>query len=334
MTCFSLTLSGQRIKNENQIIEKWSKATINILCYPEEVRKKLLLLDDALALDRIDSTQYEIYVQNLINLAKTGTAIWLAYQEYNFLVSARHVLEDKTNCVGCSYNQIIIVESDTASSIDLDMYHRQHQRNYIFEIGHDIDMVIVDNPNLYKFSSVKDDLGVINLDSAYYAYGLLPFLRRSGYEPVKIDDIDTKFRVKPKDAIIAIGYPEKSIIRMKSNDDIPSDYALITSPIFTLPVVSRGMVFDVQKGQNMFLADIFTYHGFSGGPVINKKGKLIGLTQGLKMPIVSLENRSYLDWSGRFIKASLIIPLLDDLVKQLKSTKFNRMEIQRANEDN
>lgn len=319
----SFIVHAQKNKKEKQIINKWTKATLNVLCYPKSSRDYLLLLDSDLKVGRIDSIQHHNEVRQIITSASRGTAIWFTYKKYNFLLSARHVIEDTSLGQGNCYNEIHIVENDTTHSINyLKNAFLNPNRTVIVEVGTPSNIVQVFHP-IYKLSSVEDDIAIVNLDSSYHSYGLFNFLRKSSYKPVEIEDIDTLFQVKNRESVIAIGYPNESITKIKNEQELPNKYALLTSPFFTIPWVTRGTVFDILKENNSFEIDIFTYHGFSGGPIINKKGKLIGITHGYNPKKgISIES-NYYEFHGEFKKSVLIMPLLHDVLKQVQSLPSN-----------
>ena len=317
-----IIVQAQKFGRKETVIDKWSKATLNVLCYTKTERNNLLLLDSLLKVGQIDSNKHTFYVNQLILSASSGTAIWFTYQKHNFLLSARHVFEDTTIGQGYCYNEIHIVENDTLHSIDLNNFELRPYRTIVGEVGRPSDIVFVNNTKLFKFSSKDDDIAVVNLDSSYYSYGLFKFLNSSGYKPVDIKDIDTLFRVKNREPVFAIGYPNESITKIKSQKELPTKFALFTNPIFTIPIVTNGNVFDVGGKTNSFEINIFTYHGFSGGPIINDKGKLIGITHGYISPKKNISKRNYYEYHGEFKKSTLIMPLLRDLLIQIQSQQM------------
>lgn len=313
---------AQKFQDREAIIDKWTKATLNILSYTKTERDNLLLLDSLLKIGRIDSNRHCDFVNQVIISASWGTAIWFSYENHNFLLSARHVLEDLTTGQGDCYNEIHIVENDTIHFVDLNKFELSPYRTIIGEIGSPSNIVFINNSKLYKFSSNYNDIGIVNLDSSYYAYGLFKFLKEGGYKPVDIQDIDTLFRVKNSESVIAIGYPNESISRRKNQKELPSKFALFTSPIFTTPIITNGTIYDVRSGKDSFEINIFTYHGFSGGPIINKKGKLIGVTHGFTSPKKNYSRGNYYEYHGEFKKSTLIMPLLRELLTQVQSQQI------------
>lgn len=319
----SLTTQGQKIKSDDQIIDKWTKATLNVLCYPKATKNNLLLLDSALKIGRIDSVQHHRVVRQIISGAVTGTAIWFTYKKYNFLLSARHVLEDTSLGQGRCYQDIHVVENGSAVSIDyLNKAFLKPNRTAIVEVGTAVSIIEVFE-SIYKFSSPEKDIAIVNLDSSYHSLGLFHFLRKGGYKPVDLVDIDTLFQTKNGESVMAIGYPNESITKIKDEQELPNKHALLTSPFFTRPFITRGKVFDIRKENNSFEVDIFTYHGFSGGPIINKKGKLIGITHGYNPSKGISPGGNYFEYHGEFMKSSLIMPLLGDVLKQVKMLPYN-----------
>lgn len=318
----STIIQAQKFGEKETIINKWTKATLNVLCYTKTERDNLLLLDSLLTTGQIDSIKHSFYINQIILSASSGTAIWFTYQKHNFLLSARHVFEDTTIGQGSCFNEIHIVENDTLNSIDLNSFELRPQRTIIGEIGSPSDIVFVNNTKLFTFSSKEDDMAVVNLDSSYYSYGLFKFLKKSGYEPVDIKEIDTLFRVKNREPVIAIGYPNESITKVKNLKELPTKFALFTSPFFTIPIVTNGTVFDNGDKTNTFEVNIFTYHGFSGGPIINSKGKLIGITHGYTSPKKTNSKGNYYEYHGEFKKTTLLMPLLHNLLRQIQSQQI------------
>ncbi|EHQ27068.1 S1 family peptidase [Mucilaginibacter paludis] len=318
----NIPLNAQNIKDKERIVEKWTKATVNVLCYSKLQRDWLLSLDSVFSAGKIDSVSYQNYIYQLIALGSTGTAIWLTYQNHNFLLTARHVLEDVSISKGSCFSEIHIIENDTIHSIDRSKFEPRPHRTFAAEVGTPSDKLFVNNTKLFKFSPVDDDMAVVNIDSSYYAYGLFKFLRLSGFQPVGIEDIDTLFKVKNGDPVFAIGYPNESVTKRKNTKELPTSYALATSPIYTIPIITNGVISDINNGKNTFEIDVFTYHGFSGGPIINKKGKLIGITHGASTPRKSNSKGNYLEYHGEFKKSTLLIPLLHDVITQVQSQQM------------
>ncbi|WP_298297901.1 trypsin-like peptidase domain-containing protein, partial [Hydrotalea sp.] len=165
-------------------------------------------------------------------------------------------------------------------------------------------------------------MAIVNLDSSYYAYGLFKFLKTSGYKPVDIKDIDTLFHLKNRESVIAIGYPNESVFKTKNQKELPTKFALFTSPIFTIPIVTNGTVYDDGAKTDSFEINIFTYHGFSGCPIINYKGKLVGITHGYTSPKKTNSKGNYYEYHGEFKKTTLLMPLLRDLLRQIQSQQM------------
>ena len=115
----SVVVQAQKFQNKEMIVNKWAKATLNVLCYTKQERATLLMLDSLLKIRKIDSNQFIYNVNQVILSANSGTAIWLTYKKHSFLLSARHVFEDLTIAPGACYNEILIVENDSINSIAL-----------------------------------------------------------------------------------------------------------------------------------------------------------------------------------------------------------------------
>ena len=329
LVAFTNSFSQLLVKKDTSY-NKWICAVINI----ETRAGNDKALSDSFELVR----QGKVTMQNFQQISKklvltppafTATAILLKYHGKNFLLTARHVLHDPTGLYSNTiFNNIILVENDSFMNKNLppvdsfgNIYRSRNDTNTIYI------------PSLWDYgatylSSIKDDIGMIFLDFSPKTRRFLRTLIERGYKPIEITDIDTSFSAVKNDKLFCIGFPSKNDLLIKYREKT-NQQLLWESNVITTRVISKGTYeSEYPKKSNFFDANVFVYKGFSGGPVISK-GRLIGIisavqdrelfSTGAKAPFkVYFLNRS------KFIKSSLILPLLRKFEVIIKSTEESR----------
>ena len=226
----------------------------------------------------------QIYYRKLDSVLKLdspefGTAILIQDKNKHFILTARHVLCD-TNLIDSEQlaHMIILVENDTLLN--------QPTKNRVDQFGN-VDLIdTTGNIFLMNFSagtktdlpyilsSIKEDIGVISLDEDSEGRLFYKSLVARGYRFMDIKVLDSVFNPRKYKKIFALGFPRTSFIFIKGT------YSFVESSYISVPVVTRGYFEgEYPNSPAFFDARIFTYHGFSGGPVISN-GRLIGLVHG------------------------------------------------------
>jgi hypothetical protein len=298
----------------DSVIKKWELATINIEAatsfFKEPAKNPVFKRnnDDS----NLTSAEKE---QRLINLARnkfssSGTAVFLVYEHIHFLITARHVLEDLNFPIpGFPYNQIFFPENaniaNSANFTPASLYlmsldSNLHARNFIW-------------------SSRDTDLAIVALDAYPVGVSDIPkILKDRGYEPIQVASIDTGYQSKKNDVTYSIGFPELSMLGKKASIDT---FEVFQSNDVTVPIVSVGRILEGKGATKYIISDVFVYHGNSGGPLIHNN-KLIGIVHGAnleKRQAIGTRLKYYFFLNGnQFIKVRYIMPLLRELVKEIK----------------
>jgi hypothetical protein len=259
-----------------------------------------------------------------------GTAILIEDNGLHFLLSARHMFFDPNNNSGyvnisqyAVFQKIILIENDTI------LNNRKYSVDSNGNISGDTSNIFLMNYsagsyelNPYIFTSIENDIGILCLDF----HGDKEFYKtliNRGYKPIRIKDFDSTFSVKNGDNIYSIGFPENSILGSNGISIFENVWA---SNIVSIPVVTKG----VYRPNNFvtpifFDAAIFTFHGFSGAPII-KNDKLIGLVSGgeSKVPFLTgdkLPFKYIYQNHSKFIKSTFILSVLRELEAKINGIR-------------
>lgn len=285
-------------------MSKWHNAVINI--ESQQSKYSLNQINDSIFRAAREgrfkkSTDTIDLLRRLISEKETssGTAVYIKYNNREYLVSAKHVLADKT--ISNYLSQNISIRTP------LDFYLNGHINNFI-----------VNNTNKLNYAiSDSVDLCIISLQGAE-ADGIRNLLKVDGYAPILINEKDLSYSFKTTDDIIAIGYPEiASVQKLKRWNKLQTGDIVV-------PVTTFGKVSMFHKSIPFFFGDITVYPGNSGGPIICNN-KLIGIVSAQ-----AIIPNSYIDSSGAefntniysrgslaiIARSSYLIPLLKQL--QLK----------------
>ena len=298
----------------DSVMKKWELATINIEAATSFFMEPAINSEFKKKNDESNLTSAE-KDQQWINLIRnkftsSGTAIYLKYEHIHFLITARHVLEDSHfPTPGFPYNQIFFPENANiangaiftpASLYLMPLDSNLHARNFIW--------------------SPKDtDLAIVALDAYPAGVSDIPkILKDRGYEPIDITSIDTGYQSKKGDLTYSIGFPELSMLGKKPSIDT---FEIFQSNNVTVPIVSVGKTLEGKWPAKYVISDVFVYHGNSGGPLIHNN-KVIGIVHGPNLEVrqaIGTRLRSYYFLNGnQFIKARYIMPLLRDLVREIR----------------
>jgi len=189
--------------------EKWAKAVVNLETrqgysntpqYHELVKK--WQRQEISHRDFIEITRELSYR----NPRATGSAVYLKYKDRHYLITARHVLEDRTpqfTPPGLPvekqiqvYEKIIIIENG-ATVQDSNVQVLNRVISHYTAGGHEP----------YIFAPGDLDLAVLNLDNRDVGWDKVETLRKMGYVPLDISDIDIKCKeLHENKKIYSVGY--------------------------------------------------------------------------------------------------------------------------------
>ena len=318
-TCLLIAQNKRPVTIDKQIINKWIHATVNIECRPE-LSKEHTQLENLYKQHKIDKKTYDDNNNRLNEISYSGTALFLKYNNSYYFLTARHVIYDMSSSdTNAICWKILLIENDTLINNTKGVQDDSFENVYI---GKGAELTTLFKSMLskyyYIFSSVKDDIGIIKIDALLDNFSVT--LLKRGYIPITINDIDTSFKVKNWINIFTIGFPAESLAYTKR---LTEQTQRIESSLITIPFVSVGKVSNTLKGSSFFESDIFCYHGYSGGAIVDvKRSKLIGIVSGYYPDTIELYDKppfeKYYLYHSRFIKSSLILPLLKELESKYK----------------
>jgi hypothetical protein len=308
------SFSQQKFGNNNidSVVNKWTRSIVNIECqyWAIDMRDSIMKLigqpgqNDSTVADKLQDID--------LVFRSAGTAIFLKEKGEYFLLSNRHMLIDPTD--GKQHLPMAIYLTESTGTIHDRKNERIDNSGNIFinaKEGITFMRFMPFGETNFGFSDPNQDLGILNISVGLRA-SFLEALLKHGYQPITLADIDTSWRVKIGDPVIAIGYPQESRILNKALY-FPKRILQYEASFITRPIITKGVVSALKASNpNFFECEIFTYHGMSGGPIL-KNGKLIGIVQGFIPEELKLRdsiNSSAMYMHPTFVKASLIIPLL------------------------
>jgi len=274
--------------------------------------KKIKMLSEDSILKKWLPAVINIEARNLKS-ASSGTAIFLKDNDKNYLLTARHVVfNDESQDTNAICDKIFLIENGTERDKNKKTYDANGN---VFVNGDEWNLLMNVGAGMayghsYIFSSVEHDLAIIDLNDPLLGSKFVHTLLKRGYKPISITDIDSVCNVLDNEKILAIGFPDQSIVDTNPNTPILN----WSSKLITIPIVAIGTTKKV-NADYYFDATISIYHGFSGGPII-RNNKLIGIVHGIGNTVnKTASNRLnyYLTEHLILIKSSLIIPLFREL---------------------
>jgi len=288
---------------QKNVINKWIHAVINIQCTPE-VTKEYDVVSNQLSKHQINYDQYLRKLDSInflaLQLSSSGTAIYLLYKKHHYLITARHVLNDFAKDTSAIFYKIFLINdiNNPGNTKVVDRFNNMSGEREPFLMMY----------QYYIFSPLSDDIGIVCLDGETEGIDFWKTLDKRGYIPINIEDIDEKCRIKVDEKMICIGYPQESVIGNKIGK-LPISAFLWQSFDISSPLVTKGSISNILNNKNYFYGDIFVYHGFSGGPAI-LNNKLVGLISGAGIEPYTSNSFTYRLFNFKFMKSSLIVPLL------------------------
>ncbi|UMQ50314.1 trypsin-like peptidase domain-containing protein [Bacillus velezensis] len=193
------------------------------------------------------------------NIEHTGTAIFLAHKNKQYLLTAKHVVVDADN--NEIYPLICKIRSFGESNNGNHKNSIENLQNALKEKRSSFEPFVSET---YDYIT---DLSIISLNNGA-TREFNEYLLSKGYKPLNIKKIHAD-RVNEGDEIISIGYPYRI-------SDVGEYHS---REVGYLPIVNFGRVAMHHKDLEFMWGDIFTHPGLSGGPIIHKK-KLVGVGVG------------------------------------------------------
>jgi hypothetical protein len=334
LLCLSQSKENSRVSVDSSI-EKWNRSVIALEAIQDPPEKVVKFYDELFDKKLITYDKLTKVRDSLSDIAERslGTAIFVKYNGIHFLLSARHVFADNVNDSNGMCGSLVLVENAAGKPNDT-----TGQRFIESGTGNDLPAgtftppngIILHNVEIedarsevrslrlifnyfgrqeFVFSNKTNDIGLIALDKVPHGRLFTQTLYNRGYVPIEIDDIDTTCNLMRLDSIFCIGYPEESIVERHVSSAARATYL---ANIKAINFVSNGFIFASPRNSNFFEAAMFTYHGFSGGPVI-RNNKLIGMVSGFDPEIKVNQHqavKAVVVYHSRFIKSSIIYKYL------------------------
>ena len=295
--------------SESSIINKWCNSVINL-----EGKSNFFI--SKLWVDGYRKVQSGIYSSNYIrklqdSISKTrysGTGIFFEHNNKYYILTARHVIEDTLSVVPDMIYDMLFLRPNGSNILDkIPIEDDSNFVHYLQFIGGST------IKKQYIYSDKETDLAIISLnDIPLFGMRFIRTLIRKGYIPIHISDIDTSQSMIKDDKIICLGFPSFSEI---DRQRFPNDRSHLSSWLITIPVATKGTIDEIMKNSIYFKGNIFTYHGFSGGPVIYKN-KLIGIIHAYRKLPTQTNNpllKYYFLENSIFTKSNYLLPLLRKL---------------------
>lgn len=189
----------------------------------------------------------------------SGTAIFIKYKSYRYLLTARHVVHDDTS----------LNESNSRSDKIFDIIYRVPSFDEVYsEQGIRPDFLLFSGAvSDYVFSDPELDLAVISLNQRHTKFA--DRLEEKGYKPVDMTNLFSDPSEEGAD-VFTVGFP----LAVSYMGSLPTDPWCASS--FSLPTFAFGKVSMLHEKLSYFWSDLSIYAGNSGGPVV-EGGKLVGI---------------------------------------------------------
>lgn len=287
------------------------KITLFLLLFSNVVlcqQIKQLPIDSSTTITKWTNAVINIEARNNGQIA-SGSAIFMIYHDRLLLLTARHVVHDWTSTDPNKISDMIVLIENLTERDIKDTY--DSARNSYTFVG-DFHFLFFgrSSESRWAFSSIEKDLAVIDLSVGIPAQSFANTLFKRGYRPIFVKDIDTLCNIKEGDKIMAVGYPVESEVDTNKAGPLLK----FTSRFISLPMVTEGTTNGISD--NIFFdANLFVYHGFSGGPII-KNNQLIGIVHGGYPQPTRKQSKQlplYLKLQLQLIKSTHIMQLLRQL---------------------
>ncbi|HFE3756518.1 S1 family peptidase [Raoultella ornithinolytica] len=314
--------------------DKWKKAVIHLECAMdiEKISEKIFRdyeLENKLNRDEISLDHYREEISKGFELKRShGTAIFIIHDRKRYLLTARHVLFDKSESDKKFEEDQRRHEEYSAVS---GFYRSPPERDtntifkHIFRVpsldenkGIDAKRLFIRYLHVgpyesrpYTFSDYEKDLAIISLDQRNPAFA--DHLIELGYAPIPSEEIESG-SLKEGDEVFTVGFPAATCFLGQFLTD-PS-LMMSSSPLYSLPVFSWGRVSMLHHNLHFYWCDISIYPGNSGGPLISD-GKLVGIV--VAQASVSIDDypsvRTRIPFA-KIIKGDYIKELIDEQEKK------------------
>lgn len=302
--------SSAQAQNQKLNEEKWIKAIIN-LDTRQSGGTQLSNLWKDLVSKKIDSETYQIRSQEIhSNLNRfTGSALYFKYNGREYLLTARHVLEDTSDEIReygeRVFNKFFLVDN-----------YQDYLKNKGISDHSPRTMVMNINagtPDMRPFAFSKtSDIAIIGLNTRSTS-NLRKTLKDRNYIPIDFADIDTTCNIKPGNEIFSVGFTSDLFLLGKKQ--ISTAEMNWESELVTVPILSKGTV-DILINETQFAGNIFVYTGNSGGPIIFNN-KLVGIVTGGTYTENIAAGFLYYRRLLIMVKSSEILPLLKDVEQRV-----------------
>ncbi|EHD0129889.1 trypsin-like peptidase domain-containing protein [Vibrio alginolyticus] len=252
---------------------RWKKSVIHLECatdslYFKERDDHISSLQDKLSTGEITQEEYFSELdKGTRDLRFQGSALFLEHKKRRYLVTARHVLLDKTATEKRNldfpmiFNMIFRVPS-----LDEVSNSNEGRIEFLMNLGAGLP-----SHAPYTFSSPELDLAIISLDSRNTDFANQ--LIQLGYTPMPSDFIDDLPNEEGED-VYTIGFPQATSLlgQLKQH----SAAKMWSSSNYSLPVFSYGKVSMTHESLPFYWCDMSIYPGNSGGPVFSGE-RLVGV---------------------------------------------------------
>jgi hypothetical protein len=261
-------------------MSKWLRACLNLEVHANFFQSKMWgewqkLMAKGVKLNRDSAIRVQEYYRHI---KSTATGIFVLYHNKHYIVTARHFLVDENAMIkNVVHFRIFLIDNGSKKLFEKNTnYDAVPDVHYLdsYSSGKNI------NDVKYQLSDSVEDIAIISLDDIpVFGRQFIGALYSRGYKPILASDIDTS-GLHAGDKIQAIGFPNELSQLSNQTKSYDSSVYYWQSPWVTIPVASTGYIKypRLMNSTNLFIGNIFIYHGFSGGPVL-RNNKLIGLNK-------------------------------------------------------
>lgn len=270
-------------------IEKWKKAAVHLECAGDSVDTRVLTAEQlqkesdlqdgkitALEMDQFKAEFNQRIISGTRDVRSRGTAIFLVDDGKHYLITAKHVVNDKVLSAREAH-----YGGRTAEAIHNIIFRIKSLDEHM--VSPDLFVPFLMNFNAgsadslpFTFSGDEWDLAIISLSSHSTGPLFVENLLQQGYVPITVSDIADGPNGEGQE-VFTVGYPGAT----SDIGEVLLHPAMIpwASAAYTSPTFSFGRVSMQSQYLPFFWADLNAYPGNSGGAVV-AGDKLIGVVSG------------------------------------------------------
>lgn len=339
LICSILPLFRSQLYNGDEMLDAWKRAVVHIEGAGDSFYRSFFQMSEDLRTGKISAEEFAVASRTGRDARSNGTAVFIRDRGRRFLITARHVIHDRIRAAG-----EINDEEQRASSMalgyfkeralhrlfhcifrvpslsDLEQNFKEPRKEIRLSDKPDSTAVLfaclshldVGPPEMHSYTlDIERDLAVISLDHSHSYFA--DSLESDGYVPMD-SEVFTNCAFSEGLEVFTIGFPGSvSIVGRQPLDPPELNWA---SALVSLPACSFGHVSMNHERLDFFWCDLSAYPGNSGGPIVDRNSRCLGIVTGGATVVPEWENEPLEGFSvsipfTRAVKAKYVRALLE-----------------------